>query len=248
MLKEYKRQVSEVRYTIEHPTTGETIDVDPSRLYYSINILNNTIKHEYWTNNWTDRFKDDDPKKWIDNVVKYIKQQTKNVFDRCDQKTTVTAIIRFSINDERIKLKKNKDNLTIFSIIYSHQLSNLLNYRPSWYGHKYYQVKCPKCNMWFDGSDYLRKVFDGKTLWLANLITHYRHDHTDWNSLYPYLYGIEYDGAKIEYNEKCKQDIIVNCKDFLTNNRITLDDFLALQNTSQETIDLFKKTFSNDNT
>src|SRR5437879_5572977 len=47
---------------------------------------------------------------------------------------------------------------------------------------------CPVCDQWYKQSKYIKSVFgDYKMRWVANMVTHYRHAHTDWDSVCYYL-------------------------------------------------------------
>lgn len=110
---------------------------------------------------------------------------------------------------------------------------------------------CPLCNRWHIASDYLRTVFkDNRELWLANMVTHYRHEHiTSWNKMwgrYGHYYQEaahfhDYDEEKHIVNERAKRQIIRKATDFLRENGITPATFRALQFTTEETMALAEK-------
>lgn len=110
---------------------------------------------------------------------------------------------------------------------------------------------CPSCEEYFQCSSYLAEVFadNPKVEWLANMVTHYRHDHlTSWNkcwgrygSYYRGYWFKDYDEEKAKVNERQKRQILRQCKDFLIENNFTVKDFECLQNTTEETILLAKK-------
>ncbi len=100
---------------------------------------------------------------------------------------------------------------------------------------------CPICEQINYGSKYLKTVFqDQRTLWLANMVTHYRHRHTSWDSYCFYL-GKFYDFEKQEKNEEAKRGIVRLATQFLKENDFKLSHFTSLQNSSSQTIDTVKK-------
>ena len=107
---------------------------------------------------------------------------------------------------------------------------------------------CPICNRWIEGSDYLFETFkdNPKVCWLANMVTHYRHGHiTSWNKCWGYggryyrsgWFG-DYDEEKAKVNERAKRQIIRKAKEFLIKHEFKSNEFLKLQNTTKETVDL----------
>ena len=112
-------------------------------------------------------------------------------------------------------------------------------------------LTCPYCNSRFECSEYLSKVFKNnpKIEWLANMVTHYRHDHlTSWNKCWGrygnYYRGHwfkDYDEEKRKVNERQKRQILRQCKQFLLDHHFTVDDFKQLSETSEETIKLAEK-------
>ena len=117
-----------------------------------------------------------------------------------------------------------------------------------------YTVYCPICDERFDGSDYLKTVFkDERSLWLANMVMHYRHDHiSSWNKCwgrYGYYYQRaahfgNYDEEKTKVNERAKRQIVRKCKDYVVSNNINADIFKMLQNTTEETLKVVEKAFN----
>ena len=116
-----------------------------------------------------------------------------------------------------------------------------------------YTVYCPICNVRFEGSDYLKTIFeDERALWLANMVMHYRHTHiTSWNKYWGYggwyyrqasHFG-NYDEEKAKVNERAKRQIARKCKEYIVNNNVNKDVFMMLQNTTEETIKLVEKIF-----
>jgi hypothetical protein len=112
------------------------------------------------------------------------------------------------------------------------------------------QFFCPMCSDYFEESEYLKEVIENeKTLWLANMVTHYRHNHIkSWNRCWAdggnrYRYGWfgDYEEEKSLVNERAKRQIIRKCGDYLTHHGIAVTDYEGLQYNSPETIDLAKK-------
>lgn len=114
-------------------------------------------------------------------------------------------------------------------------------------------VFCPLCGFYFRGSEYLATVFQEKeTLWLANMVTHYRHTHINhWNRMWGpygnrYRSAFDYNDdfyqeAKAKVNEQAKRQIIRKACDFLNKNGITSTHFERLKGTTAQTMDLVKK-------
>lgn len=112
----------------------------------------------------------------------------------------------------------------------------------------YYQVYCPLCNEWFGGSSYLFTVFtDERSLWLANMVTHYRHSHIiSWDKMWgryggyyqqaAHYHDEDYEVRKSEINERAKRQIVRKATEFLKNNNIGMDVFNSLQGTTDKTI------------
>lgn len=121
--------------------------------------------------------------------------------------------------------------------------------KQSLYGDEY-KVLCPLCNRWFEGSPYLCSVFTTpQTLWIANLVTHYRHGHiTSWNKCWGWGGGYyrsgwfgNYDDEKAKVNERAKRQLIRGGFEMLRRNGVTPEDFQKLQNTTEETIIVARK-------
>ena len=114
---------------------------------------------------------------------------------------------------------------------------------------------CPICGELYDGSDYLKTVFqDQRSLWLANMVTHYRHNHISWwnncwgrygNSYRGYWFK-DYDEEKAKVNEAAKRQIARLSKGFLMRNGIGVIHFTALQGTTEKTIESVRKILEPD--
>lgn len=109
--------------------------------------------------------------------------------------------------------------------------------------------KCPLCGNVFFFSEFLETAIENnKTRLVANLITHYRHEHqSSWNRSCHYVsfkYGeIAYENSKIEHNNRAKRQIIRKAKDWLVANEINRDDLLELKDNDHKTINLIKLNF-----
>lgn len=113
---------------------------------------------------------------------------------------------------------------------------------------------CPICNERFSSSDYLAQAFkdDEKTMWLANMVTHYRHNHiTSWNKYWGYFgwayrnaahFG-DYDEEKTKVNERAKRQIARKCKEYIIDKGINKDIFAKLQGTTEETLKVVEKIY-----
>jgi hypothetical protein len=110
---------------------------------------------------------------------------------------------------------------------------------------------CPYCNMRFMASDYLNTAIeDIKVRWLANLITHYRHEHiSSWNKMWgkngrsyqsAAKFG-DYDEEKAKVNERAKRQLIRKCYPIFIEVGIEVRHFAELQNTTPETIAIANK-------
>ena len=112
-------------------------------------------------------------------------------------------------------------------------------------------VYCPLCNQHFMESDYLNSVFvdNKKALWLANMVTHYRHHHiTSWNKCwgqYGYIYRSkwfgEYEDEKRKVNERAKRQIVRKATPFLSYHEISMNEFKLLQYNDEATLQLVEK-------
>lgn len=118
---------------------------------------------------------------------------------------------------------------------------------------KTYKVYCPMCGEYFSGSKYLRGVFrnNDKLLWLANMVTHYRHEHiTSWNKCwgdggkyYRSKWFSDYETEKEIVNERAKRQIIRKCKEYMSFYSFSANDIKTLKGTEEETINLAIKIF-----
>jgi hypothetical protein len=109
-------------------------------------------------------------------------------------------------------------------------------------------VFCPICKEYFYESEYLRTAIDSpKTLWLANMVTHYRHTHiSSWNKCWDGRAGNyyrsgwfgDYEKEKRLVNERAKRQIIRKCTDYLKMQKITVKDFEGLEYNDEKTIEL----------
>ncbi len=108
---------------------------------------------------------------------------------------------------------------------------------------------CPICNDYFPVSDYLKSVIkDRKTLWIANMIMHYRHNHiSSWNKCWngngvAYRSGwfSNYDNEKRKVNERAKRQIVRKCAGYMISKNITGKHFAKLLHNDKETIKLVK--------
>jgi|GEM_PF-3473411 len=109
-------------------------------------------------------------------------------------------------------------------------------------------VFCPICKTYFSSSEYLGSVIDNeKTLWLANMVTHYRHYHIKswnrcWNSNSGNRYRSgwfgDYEEEKRMVNERAKRQIIRKCREYLKHNNFLLSDVELLEMNSPETLNL----------
>lgn len=110
---------------------------------------------------------------------------------------------------------------------------------------------CPICNQKVKESDYLKTIFFGKpeVEWIANLVTHYRHNHiTSWNKCWGYggnryrsnWFG-NYEEEKALVNERAKRQLIRKGFEILKLNGIKSEHFATLQNTTEETLKVARK-------
>lgn len=116
-----------------------------------------------------------------------------------------------------------------------------------------YSVYCPLCDSCFDGSTYLKDVFDDvPTLWLANMVTHYRHNHiTSWNKMWgdhgfyyrqaAHYDDMNYEDRKSEINERAKRQIVRKAAPYLRDNNVTIKTFEKLQGTTEATLQVVRK-------
>lgn len=111
-----------------------------------------------------------------------------------------------------------------------------------------YDVRCPLCESEFSGSHFLASVIeDRKDLFIANMITHYRHAHRKWDDQWKYITAHcspeTYDQTKIKVNNQIKRALLRNKKffEFLKSNGITKESFLRLQDNDEKTLELIEK-------
>jgi len=112
---------------------------------------------------------------------------------------------------------------------------------------------CPICHWQIEQSEYLKEIFenDQATLWLANLVTHYRHNHiTSWNkcwgprgNYYRRDWFDDYDMEKAKVNERAKRQLVRKGHLILFQNGVNAETFENLENTTQETLDLVGKYY-----
>lgn len=111
---------------------------------------------------------------------------------------------------------------------------------------------CPICTQYFETSEYLNQhVDDEHTRWLANMVTHYRHNHIiSWDKSWGYnghYYrknwqgNRDYDELKAAVNERAKRQILRKCKDYMITHGFEVNHVINLRNTTQKTIDLYTK-------
>ena len=111
--------------------------------------------------------------------------------------------------------------------------------------------KCPICQNRVEQSPYLESIFsdDLQTLWVANLITHYRHNHiTSWNKCWGYKgsyyrqnwFG-DYEDEKIKVNERAKRQLIRKGHKIFLYNGVTVETFKKLQNSTAATLSVANK-------
>jgi hypothetical protein len=109
---------------------------------------------------------------------------------------------------------------------------------------------CPFCGHEFIFSEFLNSVIvDEKVRLIANLITHYRHNHQlSWNKSCHYIsskWGNDaYEKAKIEHNNRAKRQIIWKCKDWIIENNLSSEHFMTLSNNDDKTVELVLKSFN----
>ncbi len=111
-------------------------------------------------------------------------------------------------------------------------------------------IYCPICDRYFPGSDYLAdQIKDDKVLWVANMVTHYRHEHiTSWNKCWgkngnSYManwFG-EYELEKKKINERAKCQIIRKCNEYMNNFSIGIEHLKQLQNNDVKTLEVAEK-------
>lgn len=112
---------------------------------------------------------------------------------------------------------------------------------------------CPLCGQTIRRSDHLNDVFNDKPYaeWIANLVTHYRHDHTkSWDlTITSSRYAAKniefqklgYDAYKAKVNNRAKRQLMRGLSDSPFTNTEVLGLLLAvkhLQQNDQATMDL----------
>lgn len=106
---------------------------------------------------------------------------------------------------------------------------------------------CPICGERFAESAYLATVFAGdeRARWLANMVTHYRHEHRAWDRSHPYLtrrYGeATYERQKQKINEQAKRQIIRKATAYLLHHGVQPEHFALLEGTENKTLALAHK-------
>lgn len=107
---------------------------------------------------------------------------------------------------------------------------------------------CPICKREFDGSSFLAsEIKDKKDLWLCNIITHYRHEHREWDKQWRYIDSHcrpeTYDIQKLKVNNQIKRALIRNkvFREFIISNGLTKHNFLNLKDNEPKTIEMIEK-------
>ncbi|MFW5886697.1 MAG: hypothetical protein ACOCUL_02965 [Bacteroidota bacterium] len=109
---------------------------------------------------------------------------------------------------------------------------------------------CPICGKYFKTSNHLQEVIKNKHVrWLANMVTHYRHEHiTSWNKCwgrnghyYQHGWFTDYEQEKAKVNERAKRQILRKCKDYMIKNKFKVEHVQQLQNTEPKTLELYAK-------
>lgn len=107
----------------------------------------------------------------------------------------------------------------------------MAEFKPLYEGNNFY---CPLCDKYHEINPHLKKVIsDEKVLWIANMTTHYRWRHTDWNNRwkdkaaeYPYIYATKiYKKYKNKEAELNKRKIVRKCFEFLRHHAIDASHF-----------------------
>ncbi|MBN8838448.1 MAG: hypothetical protein J0I09_14390 [Sphingobacteriia bacterium] len=117
------------------------------------------------------------------------------------------------------------------------------------------RMDCPLCKSEIEQSDFLETVFlnDKPTLYFANLITHYRHNHiSSWNKCsgrngynYRGTWFGDYDEEKAKVNERAKRQLIRKGHKELLNKGVTTETLKKLKGTTPETLKVAEKFLSN---
>ena len=109
---------------------------------------------------------------------------------------------------------------------------------------------CPICESFFKTSDYLNDIMeDERVRWIANMVTHYRHDHlSSWDNTWGrkgygrrFLSPEVYEDSKRKVNERAKRQILRKCKDYMVSHGFHVEDVMGLQNTDSKTLELYEK-------
>lgn len=117
-------------------------------------------------------------------------------------------------------------------------------------------VYCPICRKEFLMSGHLFSVIlDEKVLWIANMVTHYRHSHITWwnkcwgssGSAYRQGWFGDYDTEKRKVNEEAKRKIIKLSHQFMIEHGITIKHLKQLQHNDEETLKIAEKYLCNQN-
>lgn len=104
---------------------------------------------------------------------------------------------------------------------------------------------CPLCDSELPESIYLSSIFSNnlRAKWFANMVTHYRHNHTRYydNSVGYVSKFHDYGDFKQIVNERAKRQIIRKTKEFMKLHEFTVDDIKVLEFNEDKTIELFNK-------
>lgn len=106
------------------------------------------------------------------------------------------------------------------------------------------EMICPICKSHIKQSEYLAgEIFDKKVLYLANMVTHYRHNHVKWDKSWRYMqnkngHSWDYEKAKQDINERAKRQIIRKCSGVLKGMGIGPAHFGLLENRDSKTLTL----------
>lgn len=108
----------------------------------------------------------------------------------------------------------------------------------------------PICGEYKMESEYLASVIsEPGTLWIANMITHYRHTHiSSWNKCWGYGGGRyrsgwfgSYEDEKRKVNERAKRQILRKAGAYMRIHKINSRHFEGLQHNDEETLALARK-------
>lgn len=114
------------------------------------------------------------------------------------------------------------------------------------YKHYITAMICPLCKRQINQSEFLASVIeDKKVLYLANLITHYRHDHISWDRQWSYMQRKhpmwDYEECKSQVNERAKRQYIRKAYPLFRSMGITAGHFAQLMNTDDKTLGVANK-------